>query len=416
MNQRHRHLQHAQLSLLTSCTDTADPLTSPTSRISMHTPTSASPNVLTNSHAHTTSVCEDMNISDSTNSDSSYDLLPLISHKMSVNTPAECIHAEPKCIPLLTPGEVSPMVMRQWEMACEDFFSANKKLEEMDRVAAVLPGLKDMRARDWVATHRMELVALPFANFMKDLRKEFLSDGWDDELHACICNARLKPSDSFAKWVNDICHLNIILHDTDYHFSKDALRFQLDSLLDVDLRTRCKNRKIKELVDAAVNTLGEKTGEARLAIWIAETRKLAEECNHDTKHYLEASKDFQHAPKRQALAVNSHALNATSTKPYSSTNSGPSTRMKPPCLTDNECSLLHKHQGCMKCCWGYQNHRASDCPFDFPDPRNYRELTEDILLSQKHGGTTSNKQAKQQMSRGHSAPDNVSTAGWAAAL
>jgi hypothetical protein len=176
---------------------------------------------------------------------------------MSANTPAECIHAEPKRIPLLSPGEVTPMVIRQWEMACEDFFSANKKLEEEDRVAAVLPGLKDMHARDWVATHRAELVALPFASFMKDLHKEFLSDGWDDELHARICNSPLKPSDSFAKWVNDIRHLNIILCGTDYHFSEDALHFQLDSLLDVDLRTRCKNRKVKEMVESAVNAAGE---------------------------------------------------------------------------------------------------------------------------------------------------------------
>jgi hypothetical protein len=155
---------------------------------------------------------------------------------MSANSAAECIHTEPKHIPLLTPGEVSPMVMHQWEMACEDFFSANKKLEESDCMAAVLPGLKDMHARDWVATHHTELVVLTFASFMKDLRKEFLSDGWDDELHARICNAWLRPSDSFTKWVNDIRHLNIILRGTNYHFSKDTLRFQLDSLLDVDLR------------------------------------------------------------------------------------------------------------------------------------------------------------------------------------
>jgi hypothetical protein len=111
---------------------------------------------------------------------------------------------------------------------------------------------------------------------MKQLRKEFLSDGWDDELHARICNARLRPSDSFVKWVNDIHHLNIILRGTDYHFSEDTLHFQLDSLLDVDLRTRCKNRKIKELVDAAADATGEKTGEACLSTWIAEVRKLAE--------------------------------------------------------------------------------------------------------------------------------------------
>ncbi|KAF8222394.1 hypothetical protein L208DRAFT_1322849 [Tricholoma matsutake] len=56
---------------------------------------------------------------------------------------------------------------------------------------------------------------------------------------------------------------------------------------------------------------------------------------------------------------------------------------KPPHLTKNECSLLFKHQGCLKCRCGYQSHRAMDCPNDFPDGRNYKEVTEDSLLSQK---------------------------------
>jgi hypothetical protein len=63
---------------------------------------------------------------------------------MLTTTPAECLHAELKQIPLLTPGIVTPMVMHQWEMACTDFFRANKKLEVNDHVAAVLLGLKDM--------------------------------------------------------------------------------------------------------------------------------------------------------------------------------------------------------------------------------------------------------------------------------
>jgi hypothetical protein len=240
--------------------------------------------------------------------------------------------------------------MRQWEMACEDFFSVNKKLEVADQVSVILPGLKDMRARDWVATHRTDLITLPFADFMKSLHKEFLAEGWDDELHARICNAQLKTSDSFAKWVNDIRHTNIILWGTKYHFSEDALCFQLDSLLDVDLRTRCKNRKVKDLVEGVVNGTGEKTAEAHLATWIAEVRKLAEERTHDTKRYLEVSEDFQRAPKRQALANNPHTVNTMpSTKSYSTTNAGPINRTKPPRLTDNERSLLHKHQGCMKC-------------------------------------------------------------------
>jgi hypothetical protein len=90
------------------------------------------------------------------------------------------------------------------EMVCEDFFSANKKLEDADHICAVLPSLKDMHAHNWVAMHQAKLVDLLFAEFMKTLQKEFLSEGWDDELHARICNMHLKASDSFSKWVNNI--------------------------------------------------------------------------------------------------------------------------------------------------------------------------------------------------------------------
>jgi hypothetical protein len=56
-----------------------------------------------------------------------------------------------------------------------------------------------------------------------------------------------------------------------------------------------------------------------------------------------------------------------------------------------KCSLLHKHQGCMKCHHGYQTHRTSYCPFDFPDLCNYKELTNEFLLSFKCGGSGNGK-------------------------
>jgi hypothetical protein len=62
-------------------------------------------------------------------------------------------------------------------MACKDFFSTNSKLEETDHVAAILPGLKDMHARDWVAMHYSDLTSLSFAKFMKCLHREFLTEG-----------------------------------------------------------------------------------------------------------------------------------------------------------------------------------------------------------------------------------------------
>jgi hypothetical protein len=318
-------------------------------------------------------------------SDSSSDFSPPY-RSMPTNNVAECIHDEPKRIPLLTAGEISPLVMRQWEMACDDFFSASKKLETVDRVAAILPGLKDLRTRDWIATHRADLVLLSFDDFMVELRREFLPEGWDDELHAKISSSRLKVSDSFMTWINELRHLNIILRNTDYHFDDDSFRLQLDSLIDTDLRARSKNRGIKESIEAAVDSKGMKTAEARLTTWVAEMRKLADERANDTKRYKEAAESFHRAVKCESVdemnrASKHPALSQPSRIANSSSQS--SSRTRPPKLTENERMLLDKHQGCTKCRKGYQNHRAGNCPNGFPEPAGYQELTEDILLAHK---------------------------------
>lgn len=101
--------------------------------------------------------------------------------------------------------------------------------------------------------------------------------------------------------MNDIQHLNIVLHNTKYYFSDVALHLQLDSLLDADLQNHCKNCNIKEVMNKIAKETPEKTDEAHLTCWIAEVHKLAEEQANDTKHYLEAAKDLQWMPKRQAL-------------------------------------------------------------------------------------------------------------------
>jgi hypothetical protein len=321
----------------------------------------------------------------STSSSSDLSPLPRLRVMLSGNT-AECIHDEPKHIPLLTAGEISPLILRQWEMACEDYFSASKKLEVIDRVAAILPSLKDLCARDWVATHRVHLVTLSFEDFMIEIRREFLTEGWDDELHAKICSSHLKMSDSFMSWLNELRHLNIVLRGTDYHFNDDALHLQLDSLVDTDLRSRAKNCRIKESIDAAVNNKGEKTAEACLSMWVTEMCKLADEHASDTKRYKEAAESLHQGPKRESVEDgNRAAKHPALSGPSRVTNTSQNVvRTHPPKFTDNERALLDKHQGCTKCRRGYQNHRAGNCPNGFPDPSGYQELTEDILLTHKH--------------------------------
>jgi hypothetical protein len=106
------------------------------------------------------------------------------------------------------------------------------------------------------------------------------------------------------------------------------------------------------------------------------------------KHYLEAAEELHRPQKHQALGQHSRAFNTVLMSSSKSTTpsaaSTTSTHMKTPALTQNKHALLNKHQGCTKCRHRYQDHRAYNCPNDFPDPRNYKELTDSILLSHKH--------------------------------
>lgn len=91
-------------------------------------------------------------------SSSDCDVATPSSLQMSGDSPAECLHMNPRHVPLMTPGKISPMVMWHWEMACVDYCRTNK-IEARDCVAAVLSGLLDLRTQDWVATHGDQLAA-----------------------------------------------------------------------------------------------------------------------------------------------------------------------------------------------------------------------------------------------------------------
>lgn len=223
---------------------------------------------------------------------------------------------------------------------------------------------------------------------------EFLPVLWEDELHNWICSLHLKLKTDFPSWLNEICHINIVLWGTDYHFSDDALCLQLDSLLDGDLCTRCKNCKVKEAVENMTDSAGAKTEEAWLTCWVSEVQKLAWECSHNTKHYCKAAEELQCTFKRQVLGDPSWNYNTPIQKNAGGWLSSSSTRGNPPKLTENECALLLKHNGCLKCHQGYQDHHANNCLNSFPDGTNYKELMEFILLSHKQQATTMKNKGK----------------------
>ena len=148
--------------------------------------------------------------------------------------------------PVLTSRDVSPSVMMEFENARHDFFEA--KLVPADKqVAFILPGIKDFRIHNWVAADRATIVAVPFATFMSQLRKNSLHPGWEDHVRDEILKSRLDPAkESFWVWSQNVIKLNCLLRDTSSLFDDMTLQNQLDAHLDDDLKDHVKHSEAKK--------------------------------------------------------------------------------------------------------------------------------------------------------------------------
>jgi len=167
----------------------------------------------------------------------------------------------------------------------------------------------------------------------------------------------------------------------------DTLCLQLDSLINTNLHTHAKNCRIKDIINVTINSKGEKTAEAHFPVCVSEMHKIAEERANDTKHYNQMAEAFHHASKHELSNDVNCALKCPVLQPSHFANalsSQAASHTCPPKLTENECMLLDKYQGCIKCHHRYQNHHASSCSNGFPDSAGYQELTEEILLDHKH--------------------------------
>ena len=103
---------------------------------------------------------------------------------MSTTTVTPCVeHHSLHHAPILTAGVPTPVVLLEFEDACEDFF-ANAKggVNDDVKVTCILPSFKDPILRGWISSDCPHLSTLPFAEFMKLLRSEFLLKNWEDEL------------------------------------------------------------------------------------------------------------------------------------------------------------------------------------------------------------------------------------------
>jgi len=79
--------------------------------------------------------------------------------------------------PVLTTGDLTPAVAMDFENAAQDFFVA-KSVPLDKQVSLILPGIKDIRIRDWITANRARITSLSFVDFIKELRENYLQSDW----------------------------------------------------------------------------------------------------------------------------------------------------------------------------------------------------------------------------------------------
>jgi hypothetical protein len=85
----------------------------------------------------------------------------------------------PSRVPVLTPGDLTPAIMRTYETACLGHFET-KDIPADKQVRKILAGLQDTRIQDWISVDRGRFLELSFAEFMAEFRSGYLPEDWEE--------------------------------------------------------------------------------------------------------------------------------------------------------------------------------------------------------------------------------------------
>ncbi|KAG6875896.1 hypothetical protein C0992_001883 [Termitomyces sp. T32_za158] len=252
--------------------------------------------------------------------------------------------------PVVSEGDLSPEVIKEFEHACLDFFD-NKDIKSEDQVKRVLVSFKDHRLRDWIPANREQLHKLSFSEFLSELKSKYLPHDWESKLRIRVLSASFDPVKQmwwdFASYIQKV---NSLLFGTDSYYKPEDLRRHLEAKLDPLDRIRVQD----------------------------ETRRHAE------KRQREIADEVVRLSKKPLLSSNKVNTNTPG-------QSKSTTRPRLPALTDEEKGLLRENSGCFKCRRLFVNCRTDNCPNGFPDPVGYQKITQATVEAAKTAGAESSK-------------------------
>ena len=278
--------------------------------------------------------------------------------------------------PILTQGDISPVVMMEFENTALNFF-ISKSVPVDKQVTMIIPGIKDLCICDWITTKCAHIVEMPFADFMTKMRLNYIPPDWEDQVCNEILTSTLTASHtSFWNWSQQLFKLNCLLHGTSSVFDEPTLHNHLEVHMDDELKAKVRHSKarkdkILKTWVAAVCLLDEVH-----AVETKQQRDLIEETLQCQAKHQNTNTDPLWGPS----CCNNSAQSNTSSNTTSS-----SSYVQLPVLTDAECTLLNEHDGCTKCHHFYAGHRSQDCPNSFPVGKGYKTLTATDAMTAKKG-------------------------------
>lgn len=275
---------------------------------------------------------------------------------MTSSKTGRCEQAAPNQPPFLTAGDLTPEVLRAWEMGCRHFFR-QKEVAEKAQVGRVAWNLQDLRIQDWYINDRDRLNALSFAEFMQEVRSCWLPSDWVAMVRQKML-ASTQGEKPFHVWAAEIQSQNALLRGYPSHLSDEKLYYHLESHMHVDLFADYR----------LANIVAEKD----LRKWIEKVRLLDEKRLRYAARQKEAIEAALRALNRQPLHA-SYVANVRSRDAKAAAEG--KTRVRLPPLTKEERKQLQDNAGCFKCRQFFQNHTTPTCPNDFPEAKGYTTLT-----------------------------------------
>jgi hypothetical protein len=184
-------------------------------------------------------------------SDSSSDSDIIASHrnsKMASQSKMAIVDQDaPSKVPILSAGEITPAVMREFEDACIGYFE-NKDIDEDKQVRKILAGLKDERIKEWLSVDCPRFQSLTFNAFMVEFHAAYLPENWEQDTHGEVLSLS-QGTQTFWDFAVTLQSKNALLSNTMSHLSKDKLRHQLEDNMERRLAARCRHDKVDEIAD-----------------------------------------------------------------------------------------------------------------------------------------------------------------------